>query len=239
MTQPFRNGLPASFRTPDWPELVFRYDTDRITTGGAGMLQVLSSAILGGGRREADTFINRKVPLDYAAERPDDEMRRHLIETGYDPARTVGLLTAAKLTHASIVSDTADGCRLAAAVTAGTRNAARAGTFRLTFPPYRPGTINTLIFVDGRMTEAAMVNAVITATEAKAAALADAGIREEFAPELTATGTTTDVVVVAATGSMIDGAIHEYAGSASTLGNAIGRLVYAAVLESVRTQHEP
>ena len=34
-----------------------------------------------------------------------------------------------------------------------------------------PGTINTIVVIEGSLTDAAMVNAVITATEAKAAAL--------------------------------------------------------------------
>ncbi|WP_236013164.1 adenosylcobinamide amidohydrolase [Paenibacillus glycanilyticus] len=33
-------------------------------------------------------------------------------------------------------------------------------------------------------------------------------------------------------------AVHAYAGAATTIGNAIGRLVYETVQEACRTQHE-
>ncbi|MNN81267.1 Adenosylcobinamide amidohydrolase [compost metagenome] len=105
---------------------------------------------------------------------------------------------------------------------------------------YRPGTINIMLGIDGLLTPAAMVNAVMTAAEAKAAALADLGITD---PEngLIATGTTTDAVVLAVSGSRRYGAEHVYAGTATDLGGAIGRLVYAAVtgsLQSVKTVQE-
>lgn len=239
MAQPFRNALPADYRPPDWPGLVIRFAADRIAVSGAGSLRVLSSAFYNGGFGEAEAFVNRKVPLDYEADRPEEEMRRYLSAAGYRPFSTVGMLTAAKLTHASILSETGGGCRLVVVTTAGTRNAARAGTDRQVFPAYRPGTINTLLLANAAVTDAAMVNAVMTATEAKAAALADADIRDEFTPTVSATGTTTDAIVIAVTGRAVGGALHEYAGTASELGHAIGRLVYASVLEAVRTQHEP
>ncbi|WP_194830533.1 adenosylcobinamide amidohydrolase [Laceyella tengchongensis] len=75
---------------------------------------------------------------------------------------------------------------------------------------------------------------MITATEAKAAALADLGVTDSKG--LVATGTTTDAVVIAATGNIQDGVIHPYAGTLSPLGQAIARTVYAGVTEAVENE---
>jgi adenosylcobinamide amidohydrolase len=156
---------------------------------------------------------------------------------GFDPESTVGFMTAAKLTHASVIESAGDCFKLFCCTTAGTRNAARAGLSRETYSAYSPGTINTILLVEGAMTEAAMVNAVITATEAKAAALSELGIREQANGEL-ATGTSTDAIAIGASQDASRGAVHAYAGAATTIGCAIGEAVYLSVLESVRTQHE-
>ena len=106
----------------------------------------------------------------------------------------------------------------------------------LTMPPYVPGTINIMLWLNGRMTSGAMVNAVQTAVEAKAAALADAGVLDSE-NGLPATGTTTDAIVIAV-GQAVE--VEEpqpmitYSGTATTAGAAIGRLVYDTVTESLR-----
>ena len=81
------------------------------------------------------------------------------------------------------------------------------------------------------MTAAAMVNAVITATEAKAAALQDLGIVDPL-HNAAATGTTTDAIVIAVSQSDRYGVRHAYAGSATTIGSAIGKAVYDTVYEA-------
>ncbi len=82
-----------------------------------------------------------------------------------------------------------------------------------------------------------MVNALMTAVEAKAAALQDVGLRD---PDngLIATGTTTDAIVLGVSGNSAYGAVHEYAGTATTVGAAIGKLVYDTAYEAVVTQGE-
>ncbi|MOA56005.1 Adenosylcobinamide amidohydrolase [compost metagenome] len=81
------------------------------------------------------------------------------------------------------------------------------------------------------------MNAVITATEAKTAALQELGITEK-ANGLSATGTTTDAIVIGVSQDASWNAVHAYAGAATTIGCAIGEAVYASVLEAGRTQHE-
>ena len=99
--------------------------------------------------------------------------------------------------------------------------------------PFRPGTINIILLVDGTLTPAAMVNAVLTATEAKTRALFELGVRcPDGGP---ATGTTSDAIVVAATGR---GQPHQFAGTATVVGQMIGRAVYAAVYQGVEEYWE-
>lgn len=99
--------------------------------------------------------------------------------------------------------------------------------------PFRPGTINIILLVDGNLTPAAMVNAVLTATEAKTRALFELGVRcPDGGP---ATGTTSDAIVIAATGR---GQPHLFAGTATVVGQMIGRAVYAAIYQGVKEYWE-
>ncbi|MDQ6421604.1 adenosylcobinamide amidohydrolase [Paenibacillus sp. LHD-117] len=235
MTQPFRSGITYSSLV--WPGLVFALDEDTLRVRFPEPLHALSSAILPGGFSIADELVNWKVPLDYDGSDPLTELKARCMDWGCDPSRTVGFMTAAKLTHASLAEQEGDRFRLVCCSTVGTRNAARAGYPRETYSAYTPGTINIALFIDGRMTESAMVNAVITATEAKAAALQELGVAER-ASGLIATGTTTDAVAVCVSQRSAWNDVHAYAGSATSIGCAIGEAVFRTVSEAVRTQGE-
>ncbi|GLX70768.1 adenosylcobinamide amidohydrolase [Paenibacillus glycanilyticus] len=235
MSQPFRQG--DKYDSKIWEGVWLRLLEDRVVIHSPRKLTTLSNAIHTGGLAEADTIVNWKVPLDYAGTDPAKDTSDQLATWGYAPERTIGLLTAAKLTHASVAEMEGDCFKLVCVTTAGTRNAARAGLPRNTFSAYSAGTINTVLLVDGQMTESAMTNAVITYAEAKAAALQDLQLNDSETNRI-ATGTTTDTVVVGVSGNAVYSAVHAYAGTATTIGNAIGRLVYETVLEACRTQHE-
>ncbi|SDX04561.1 Adenosylcobinamide amidohydrolase [Marininema mesophilum] len=196
-------------------------------------LLILSSAFSGGGWREGMRIVNRHVKKGYDEEDPIQETATWLKGRGWDSEETVALLTAAQVEHGVIVEEGAPEGRVAAVVTAGMSNAARAG---VDGPVYRhckgAGTINTILLIDGEVTPAAMVNGVIMATEAKAAALQDLGA--EDAKGRVATGTTTDSVVIASTQIRQGDFLHEYAGAASPLGRLIGMTVYQAMIEALR-----
>jgi len=88
----------------------------------------------------------------------------------------------------------------------------------------RQGTINIVLLVDGALTPAAMVNAVITVTEAKTMTLTAWDVKT---PEgEAASGTSTDTVVVACTGRGEDLC---YAGPATPVGWLAARAVRAAM----------
>lgn len=235
MTQPFRGGILYESQLLRGVSLCLL--EDRIETNTPDRMFALSSAVHPGGFSYSDKIINWKVPLTYQCDDPALDFVRQCEQWGCDPQRTIGLITAAKLSHASITELEGDRFKLLCCTTAGTRNAARAGLKRNTFSAYTPGTINTIVLIDGQMTEAAMVNAIITATEAKTAALQQLGIVEK-ANGQPATGTTTDAFVIGVTQHAHWKAVHAYAGAATTIGCAIGEAVYETVYEAARTQQE-
>lgn len=236
MSQPFRRGERV-YAPHCMEDVRFSLLPDRIEAASPSPMRILSSAVHLGGYAAADRIVNWKVPLHYQCLDPVADTVAQLRKWNYDPERTAALLTAAKLTHASLQEEEGDQFAAVCCATAGTSNAASAGSWRETFSAYSPGTINIIVLIDGHMTDGAIVNGIITITEAKSAALRDLGIRDETTGKA-ATGTTTDAVVLGTRSSGRYQAVHPYAGGATTIGNAIGRLVYEAVYEAARTQHE-
>jgi adenosylcobinamide amidohydrolase len=237
MSQPFRDTAVTIYHSPLWPELRIQHAREHILVHSEIPYEVLSNAPYNGGFSRGNHFVNWKVPRSYDCSDPAAMMADELKTWGYPIQSAIGLQTAAHLTHASFAEEIGDEFKLLVCASAGTGNAARAGLVRETFSAYTPGTVNIMILVEGRMTPSAMVNAVISATEAKSAALDDLRIKD-YSYDRIATGTTTDTVLVAVSQSDSYIPIHRYAGAATTIGNAIGRLVYTAVHEAVRTQGE-
>lgn len=234
MTQPFRNH--KYFQSKVLPDLSVSLRQDHIFILAGRPFDAFSNGLWGGGASRARAFVNWKVPLSYRSANPEHMMRDQIEAWGYSLEETIGLQTAAKLTHASIHEKAGDEFRLLCCTTAGTTNAARAGTERETFSSYQLGTINIVLLIDGKLTPAAMVNGMLTAAEAKAAALQDLHIMD--ANGMAATGTTTDAMVLAVSQSEACKATHLFAGTATTVGNAIGQAVYQTVYEAVATQGE-
>lgn len=191
-------------------------------------LKTLSSSMWGEGFGSNYRLMNRQVDRSYCCDDPMAEMARFMRQRGIPAEGTAALLTAARVQdrgYAELARD--EGLRVCTWATAGLSNKARAGLIRKPEELF-PGTINIITVVEGKLTDAALVNAVITATEAKTAALQDAGIRLENGP--TATGTTTDAIIVASTQ---EGPQLRYAGTATQLGYLIGRTVYESVAHSI------
>jgi adenosylcobinamide hydrolase len=204
-------------------ERAVRVDSD-------AQLTALSSAMWHGGFGEARHIVNMHVddvPLDAM---PEDELRAFAEGLGVGDD-FIGLMTATKTQNARLAEAAHDGLAVAAVVSMGLSNRLCAGVS----PPAAagPGTINTIVLVDAALSPAAFVNAVITATEAKASVLASFDVRT--ADGLPVSGTSTDAVVVACTGR---GAAVEYAGPATTAGWLIARAVRQALEQICREQIE-
>lgn len=228
--QPFKEE--KYYQSMVWPELQIEKKEDHLLFRHPTKLETISSAVYGGGWNQVSKFVNWKVPIDYSSTDPSELMTQKLAEWGYPVADSLGLQTAAFLHIASIQEMVGDEFRILCCVTAGVGNAARAGKKRKTYSAYQIGTINTFIFIDSTLSHSAMVNGIITATEAKAAALQDLNISDEDGD--IATGTTTDSVVLAVSQNNVRYPTHQYAGVATTIGNAIASLVYDATHEVIR-----
>lgn len=188
-------------------------------------LTVLSSSFFGGGLRRVRHLLNAKVAEDYCSDAPAADLRAIAARCGVNEP-FVGLLTAVPLRKARLASAAEGDLRVAALVTAGVSNATSAGVSRPCAS--RPGTINLILLLDAKLTRSAMLNAIITATEAKCAVLNEMDIRTPDGG--IATGTSTDTVSVATTGL---GPTQPYAGPATVLGWLIGKTVREAVRESL------
>lgn len=188
-------------------------------------LTALSSAIAGGGFQRVRHILNAHVDKNYTAPNPRTDLRALARRYGVD-GPFVGLLTAVHLHKARLAFFQADELSVGALISAGVSNATCAGAT----PPflYQPGTVNIILLLDGNLTRGAMLNAFITATEAKCAVLQARSIRTP--DDLPATGTSTDTITIAATGK---GGLNSYAGPVSTIGWLIARAVRQALEDSL------
>ncbi|WP_335870840.1 adenosylcobinamide amidohydrolase [Bacillus sp. 2205SS5-2] len=192
-------------------------------------LKVLSSAVIGAGMGWYKTFMNRKVSLDYEHDEPIDEMKQYIMKEGFIVEETVGMMTAVEMSSVSIKEYVEHGFSLLIVVTAGIGHARDASNSDV-IDSAAPGTINTMIFINGSLSQEAFLQSIMTATEAKSKAFFDLSIKDKRTSTL-ATGTPTDSILVAATQQ---GKFSAYAGSATELGSMIGRKVYECTIEAIQ-----
>jgi adenosylcobinamide hydrolase len=183
-----------------------------------GERRVLSSAVLGGGLVTARSWLNVTVPTDYARTDPADDLAARAARLDLR-GPVVGMLTAVDVrAHERRAYGSAE-----AIATVGVGHALAAAGSRPRAVP-TAGTINLLVVVDAPLDDAALAGAAQTAIEAKAQALAAAGIPAANAAGF-ATGTATDAFCIAAP---VGGGVA-FAGPATRVGADVGRAVYAAV----------
>jgi adenosylcobinamide hydrolase len=175
-------------------------------------VRAVSTSVLGGGIGLRSWWINHTVDSSYHRD-PVEHLQE--IATGLGVhGEGLGMLTAVDV--AQLVTSTDE--RVIAWATVGlgwpTWAAAPDGTPN----PYGPGTINIMVLVPARLSDAALVNALATATEAKAQALIEAGIP--------GTGTASDSIALCCVN---DGPEESYGGPRSTWGARVARAVHAAM----------
>ncbi|MFI9770258.1 adenosylcobinamide amidohydrolase [Streptomyces sp. NPDC052415] len=182
--------------------------------------RMISSAVLGGGIGERAWILNTQVAHGYRRIDPD----RHLADLAraagaHGPG--VGLMTAADVRDYGFAHD--DGVHAVATAGLGVRGwAATPAEGAVTAP--RAGTINIVATLPVALTDAALVNAVATATEAKVQALLEAGYD--------CSGTPTDAVCIAARTPHSNDEVHAFAGPRSLWGARLARAVHAAVRDA-------
>lgn len=133
----------------------------------------------------------------------------------------VHLMTSRDVTMHEIEVAQSAGVTSSCLATVGLSNASRIGDEPGAM--YAAGTINLLAHVDRPLSQAAMIEALSLAAEARTAAIIDLDLRLHGR---VVTGTGTDCIVVAAPGG---GDGERYAGLHTDIGAALGRAVYRAV----------
>ncbi|MFE7483897.1 adenosylcobinamide amidohydrolase [Streptomyces sp. NPDC057552] len=214
-------------------------------------VRVCSSAVLGGGIGPRAWLLNAQVPGGYPRLDPDRHLAEIAAAegltgpgaglmtaadvvaytTGHDGGVTATVTAGLGVRGWAAVYETAAFGAAAPEAAASETVASEATASEAAAPgpvgpgaPYRPGTVNIVVTLPAALSDAALVNAVATATEAKVQALLDAG--------LDCSGTPTDAVCVAAPEPGPDGG-EPFAGPRSTWGSRIARAVHTAVREGV------
>ncbi|MCC5951755.1 MAG: adenosylcobinamide amidohydrolase [Acidimicrobiia bacterium] len=189
--------------------------------------RMLSSAAVGGGWGERCWVLNIEVPAEF--HHTDLDALVHGVARGeHLDGDGIGLLTAADVRNAQHAVDGAVRATATVGLRLPTWAAAPPVAEGSTDPPWSPGTVNVVARVATPLSEAAMVNAVMVATEAKTQALFEAGVP--------GTGTATDAVVVACPAHVEGGPpLVEFCGPRSPWGAPLARAVYRAVAAGIPT----
>lgn len=148
------------------------------------------------------------------------------------------LFTGVDIDNSSIKMERYEDIKIYGCVTAGVKsNAQRIGMDK-------PGsierggefisldTINIILLTNASLTDGAMARSIITITEAKTEVLQDLDIRSSYNPEIQATGTGTDnIIVVSGFGPKIT-----YTGGHAKMGEMMAKVVISAVKEGIFKQ---
>lgn len=221
------------------------HDLPLLCWRAARPLRAVSSAPLGGGLGLCNWIVNATVPMSYRRDDPAEHLAALAGQLGLT-GPGVGLLTGVDV--AELVTATDGGVKVWATVGLGLpvdaaapppAEAAVPSPAEAAVPAasvgsvasaqvaavggggaaHRVGTVNIVVLVPVRLADGALVNAVATATEAKAQAIRDLG--------RPGTGTPTDAVTVLCPP---DGPAEPYGGPRSRWGGRLARAVHAAVL---------
>ncbi|TDC68364.1 adenosylcobinamide amidohydrolase [Actinomadura sp. GC306] len=192
---------------------------------------MISSAMLGGGLGPARWVLNAQVAGGYS--RMDPVAHLEELAASYGLAGPgVGMLTAASVSRTMRRQD--EGVQVSATVGLRVPTWAASPADRpdpelapihldgSSPPAWSPGTVNIVVAVPVPLSDAALVNAVMTATEAKTQALLEAGYP--------CTGTASDAICIAARRVGGGTEVEVFAGPRSVWGGRIARAVHAAVL---------
>ena len=152
-----------------------------------------------------------------------------------DSNHTTGLITLAEMKNVSIVVKSYGDTEVTAITTAGVRtNAAKAGDPCSFYEENgKFGTINTIILINANLGHETLLDAFMTATEAKAVALNDLKIQSQYSNGY-ATGTGTDGLCIFSnleSGNALTNAVKH-----SKLGELIARAVIESVQKAIKKQ---
>ncbi|MFJ7662517.1 adenosylcobinamide amidohydrolase [Lysinibacillus sp. NPDC097162] len=193
-------------------------------------MKVVSSAMHNPGFGFYSHLLNRSVPITYDERKPHQELQSFLQLEGYPITNTVAMMTAVNARFATIREFTYEGIHLVVMITAGLGNAVDITRAFHRQEQYHAGTINTWVLINGKLSDEALFQAMISTTEAKVKALIDENITDPTTGTQ-ATGTSTDSLLIASTE---EGDFHQYAGPITMLGKIIGHGVYETMREAIQ-----
>ncbi len=199
-------------------------------------LTTVSSAIYNGGFRKTHAILNVQAKDDLNDEQLHANPQKFIADSAkklHLSTDFVGMVTAAAVDKFALASKTEGELTVTVIATAvdtegnTCSHAEKAG--EIINVEEMLGTINIMVIIDGNPTESCMVSTVLTATEAKSAAMWELDIRSRYSGDV-ATGTITDAIIVAKTNR---GSPIVYGGPASKLGQLVGHCTKKAVKESI------
>ena len=208
------------------PQIVLRHEDGLELAARLWRLRLpmlaVSSAPLGGGLGVRNWVLNAQVAQGYDCGQPEQHLDALASAAGLS-GPGVGLLTAVDVRTASTVHHHGIDLDATVGVTLPQWAAAEEGASR-SAAERSPGTINIVAFLPERLSDAALVNAIGTATEAKTQALWEAGVP--------GTGTPTDALCILCPAQ---GVGHPYGGPRSVWGARLARVVHRAVSAGCRS----
>ena len=196
--------------------------------------EALSWALVGGPRARVRWVASRQVGRAELGRDVDPTalLTRGLAELGLDPV--LGFLTGRNLDFYSTAERTDGELAARCLVTAGMGNALRPGDAA---SPLAVGTINLALILSSPLTEAARLEALALASEARALAVRECEVKS-CVSGLPASGTGTDCIAVLdpVLPDSGDGAREPlvYAGKHTRIGSLAGAVVFEAVTHAVR-----
>jgi adenosylcobinamide amidohydrolase len=196
-------------------------------------LKTISSAIFNGGEKQVKAVLNIGVPEGYSDHSLHIDPMQLITSSAAKVNVThdyLAMVTAAKMKNYALFQEKTPDFSVTVAATAGCSHGESSGE-EMNVQEIA-GTINIIVFIDGNPTDSCMVAALITATEAKSAALRHFDVRSRYNGD-SATGSITDSATVA---SICSGKTLTLAGPASKVGKLVGACTRKAVVQALITQ---
>jgi adenosylcobinamide hydrolase len=205
-------------------------------------LNTVSSAFYhGGGAKKTCAILNVEVPKGYSEQNLHMDPAALIVESSKKldlKGDFMGMVTAACVQNFALASKREDGVGVSVIATAADNEGNTCNYSESSGEEIKTkvieGTINIIVVIDGHPTESCLVSSIITATEAKTAAMLELDIRSRYSGDA-ATGTITDAIVAAETGR---GDLIVYGGPASKLGQLVGYCTRKAVKEAIMKGQE-
>lgn len=202
---------------------------------------VSSSELNGGTCKCYKSVFNQHLSQEKIDYLVDHDVCEYLIKEcenlSIDSNYSTGLITLAEMKNTSIVSKSFKNVEVTAISTAGVRtNASRAGdpaSYWQENGEFHFGTINIILLINVCLDESTLMEAFITATEAKTVALSNLRIPSQYSNGY-ATGTGTDGLCIFSNPDSDE--ILTNAGKHSKLGELIGNCVIESVTKSISKQ---